>query len=123
VAALRSITANVTYQQQTDGVLMCLGKHGRHVDSLHIRHTSGFPLYDSIIRQLPPKLHLSSLHLEGVSVQLNPCDRFRGLLGAAAEGASLKHLVIRANRVLDSPRHPAEDLGAALPHLPWSTSA
>jgi hypothetical protein len=41
VAALRSVTALVRNQQQADDVLLYLGKHGSHVNSLKLQGPQG----------------------------------------------------------------------------------
>jgi hypothetical protein len=95
VAALCSFKAPVRTQQQVDGVLLYLSKHGHDVDSVDLKRTWSSTAEEKIaLRQLPPILQLSSLQLSGFDVQLQPGGGFQGVLGAAATVAALKQLSI-----------------------------
>lgn len=101
VAALNSITAvNCNQQQVLDSVLLYLGKHGRHLDSVQLKVRG--PQWGAVdLRQLPPNLRLSSLHLESFSLQLQPGKIFRGVLGVAADLAGLKQLHLCGGTLVD----------------------
>jgi hypothetical protein len=61
IAALQTISALVSQQQQADSMLMFLGKHGHHVDSLRLKG----PEHNAVtIRQLPPSMRLDCLCLD-----------------------------------------------------------
>jgi hypothetical protein len=111
VAALHSITAHITEQQQMDSVLLYLSKHGQHVDSIHM-----FGVEEGAVelRQLPSNLRLNSLQLEHLHLQLQPGNGSRGVLGAAAMVAALKQLQLHDCELLDG----EEQLAAALWQLP-----
>jgi hypothetical protein len=101
VAALNSITAvNCSQQQVLDSVLLYLGKHGRHVDSVWLK-VRGAQWGAVDLRQLPPNLRLSSLHLKSFSLQLQPGYSFRGVLGVAADLAGLKQLHLCGGTLVD----------------------
>jgi hypothetical protein len=81
VLALSSIQAVVPGQQQLDSVMLYLGKDGKNVDAIHISSLD----WRATLDNLPPSLLVSSLQLEGMSLQ-------PGVLGAAAGVAALKQL-------------------------------
>ena len=113
VAALRSITAPVTRQQQLDSVLLYLSKHGDHTNSVEFK---GDGDYRATLRQLPQHLQLSSFHLSDVQVQLLPGNGFQGVLSATAQQAPLKQLRLDSCMLLDSVS--GGELAAALTVLP-----
>ena len=79
VTALRTMTVAVSQQQQMDGVwLVFLGKHSKHIDSLHLsnRKWRECPHPRIVIRQLPSNLQLSSMKLQWLDLQLQPGDGF-----------------------------------------------
>ena len=92
VVALRSITAVVHQQRDVAGVLLYLSKHGQHIEYLELTCDDW---NTSKILQLPPYLHLTSLKLNGLGVQLQPGGGFQGVLGAASQVAALKQLHLR----------------------------
>lgn len=75
-AAMRSIKAVLSPQQQVDGVMRYLGEHCTHVISIELRGDEDRP-WAVEIRQLPPNLRLTSLRLQGAAVQLRPGMAFR----------------------------------------------
>jgi hypothetical protein len=81
VLALCSITGKLTQQQQMDGVLQYLSKHGQHVDSIAIEGSDDGAL---TLRQLPSNLQLSSLQLAGLDVQLAQGDDFPAAISRQA---------------------------------------
>ena len=113
---LRSIKAQVKEQQHADSMVQYLSKHGQHIDSLELWGSG--PLEDTItLQELPPRLHLTSLHLLGLCVQLQPGNGFQGVLGAAAAAAEappLKQLKLVSCELLDR----EEGLAAALSLMP-----
>jgi hypothetical protein len=124
VAALRSITAVCTQQQQMDSMLGFLRKHGQHVNSIETivrlrkrEASTGWPSrrwQDTVrLRGLPSDLHLNSLSLDSVHVQLHPYDTIEGVLGSAAV-ADLKQLRLKDCRLLDC----AKQLAAVWSLLP-----
>jgi hypothetical protein len=110
VAALQRITVRVTQQQQMDGVLLYLDRHGQHVNSIHLTGVEEGALE---LRQLPSNLQLNSLHLEHLYLQLQPGNGSHGVLGAAVV-AALKQLCLSDCKLLDG----KEQLAAALWQLP-----
>ena len=98
VAALSRIALTCSNQQQADGVLAYLGKHGCHVDSVKIL---GDKLCAFDLRQLPPGLQLSSLQLGWCCLQLRPGDGFTSVLGAPAGISALKQLDLSECHLLD----------------------
>jgi hypothetical protein len=84
VLALRSITAAIPQQQQMDGVLLYLSKHGQHVDSIQMEGPKDCTVS---MRQLPHSVQLGSLQLDRVGVQLQPGDGFEGVLGGCCQGS------------------------------------
>jgi hypothetical protein len=113
-AAMRSIKAVLSSQQQVDGVMRYLGEHCSHVISIELRGDEDRP-WAVEIHQLPPNLRLTSLRLQGAAVQLQPWNGFQGLLGAAAQVAGLKQLRLKDCTLLDSTGNDA--LAAALSPL------
>jgi hypothetical protein len=113
VAALRSITADVPQQQQLDGVLLYLGKHGSMVDRLDLRGKGDVP---ACLHQLPSNMQPSSLQLDRLRLQMQPGNGFQGVLGAAAGLAALKQLRLNSCFLLDDNPYPG--LSEALPQLP-----
>jgi hypothetical protein len=111
LAALRSMTVAVTQQQQMDGVLLFLGKHSQHIDSLRFKNPNLSDVRITL-RELPSNLQLSSLQLQWFDLQLQPGDGFQSVLGAAA----LTQLQLSGCRLLDSGT--AAALAAALSQLP-----
>jgi hypothetical protein len=110
VVVLSRIRASVKNQQQLDnGLLPYMGKHGQHVDSLAVRCDWGTP---PSLRQLPTSLQLTSLQLEGVSVQLQPDLAFQGVL---RPGLPLKQLQLGVSCTLLDEK---DGLAAALHGLP-----
>jgi hypothetical protein len=93
-----------------DGVLVYLGKHGQHVGSVDISRGGDGAI---ALRQLPPLLQLSSLHLSGLDVQLQPGNGSHGVLGSVAV-AALKQLWLTSCELLDG----EAQLAAALSQLP-----
>jgi hypothetical protein len=113
VLALRSITAVITQQQQVDGVLLYLSKHGQHVDSTQMEGPEGRTV---ALRELPYNVQLGSLQLSRVRVQLPPKHGLEGVLGPAARVAGLKQLRLDS---CDLPYiHVTDNLAAALSLLP-----
>mgnify|MGYP001807073973 CR=1 FL=1 len=113
VLALRSITAVITQQQQVDGVLLYLSKHGQHVDSTQMEGPEGRTV---ALRALPYNVQLGSLQLSRVRVQLPPKHGLEGVLGPAARVAGLKQLRLDS---CDLPYiHVTDNLAAALSLLP-----
>jgi hypothetical protein len=106
VAALHSITALVQHQQHANDVLLYLGKHGSHVNSLKLHRLQGEWL---ILQQLPPSLQLHSLELQRWRVQLLPSNASQGVMAAAAGSPPLKQLRLSACTLLDG----VEGLAAA----------
>ena len=90
----------VCHQQQVNCALLYLGEHGQHVRSLSVTSDIWFTDQPSI-RQLPPGLHLTSLQLNGVRLQLQPGRGVQGVLGAAAGLAALKQLRLSWCKLLD----------------------
>ena len=121
VAALRSVTAVMRYQQHVDDVLLYLGKHGQHVNTLDFK--SNQELEDDHVitvslRQLPFQSQFSSLQLGCLCLQLQPRDGWQGILGPsrAAAVAALKQLRFENCMLLDDTSD--EQLTAALSLLP-----
>ena len=126
VLALRSITAVITKQQQVDGVLLYLGTHSEHVDSMTVAHAGDGIVPEAeeyrtekfTLRQLPPN-QLTKLQLKMMDLQLQPGRGCEGVLGAAAKLAALKQLRIKhCSLVHDFHAPRKEALAAALPLLP-----
>jgi hypothetical protein len=113
VAALRSITADVPQQQQLDGVLLYLGKHGSLVDRLDLRGKGDVP---ACLHQLPPSMHPTSLQLNCLRLQVQPGNGYEGVLGAAAGVAALKQLRLKSCHITDEAWNSGRV--AALPQLP-----
>ena len=99
VAALRSITAPMTQKQQLDGVLLYLSKHGGHIDSVKLKGDGGGKV---ALRHLPDGLHLSSLQLSQLDMQLLPGYGFLGILPEATPQSTLKHLQLSSCHVSGS---------------------
>lgn len=111
VRLLRSITTDVTQQEQVDSVLLYLERHEQHVSSLVLTGDIQWgdpPLL--ILRQLP-NLQLSSLQLDGFRLQLQPLGGgFQGVLASAASGvAALKQLRLKGCWLLDDGEAEEED--------------
>ena len=111
VAALHSITAHITEQQQMDSVLLYLDKHGQHVDSIQL---TGVERGFIKLPHLPQNLQLSSLQLEHLHVQLEPRNGSHVLLGAATV-AALKQLCLKDCKLR---RDGKKQLAATLSQLP-----
>jgi hypothetical protein len=119
VAALSGITVTVVDQQQMDGVLLYLNKHGQHVDSIQLfgvnnSEEEGVLELDVKLRQLPFNLQPSRLQLQYLQLQLLPSAGFQGVQGAAAVVAALQQLRLSDCALLDG----EEQLAAALWQLP-----
>jgi hypothetical protein len=126
VLALRSITAVITKQQQVDGVLLYLGRHSQHVDSMTVAHAGDGIVPEAeeyrtekfTLRQLPPN-QLTKLQLKMMDLQLQPGRGCEGVLGAAAKLAALKQLRIKHCSLVHDFHAPRKEvLAAALPLLP-----
>lgn len=121
--ALRSISATFTEKEQLASIQLYLEQHSQHVDSLTLQGVKlvydRLIFYEDLLRsslqllQLPQGLHLSSLQLLELKVQLQPGGGFRGVLGAAATH-SLKQLQLTKCKLLDG----QAGLAAALAQLP-----
>jgi hypothetical protein len=111
VVALRSIKKQVS-PQQISGIMVYLGKHGQHMNSLDLRGDGSL----NLLCHLPQQLRLSSLQLRGFSLQLQPANGLSGVLGAAAAVAALKQLRLDSCRVNDAGA--AAALAATLSQLP-----
>lgn len=116
MAALHTVSAVVSQQQQADSMLLFLGKQGQQVDRLDLEQTGASII---TVRQLPPNLRLGSLCLDRLHLQLQPADGFRGVLGAAEGIAALKQLQLRRCKLRDG----NDGLAAALAQLPAGLEA
>jgi hypothetical protein len=115
VLALHSITAHVPKQQQMDGVLLYLSKHGQHVECVSLKGQVDGTVS---LRQLPHDLQLGSLQIDWLNVQLQPGGGFEGMLGAAASAAALRQLRLSSCKLPYGNDGAAEGLAAALSLLP-----
>jgi hypothetical protein len=116
VLALHSISTHVSQQLDLEGVLVYLGKHGQHVNSLRLWGNDAPEYGQAFLCQLPPQLQLSGLQLQYLPLQLQPGKGSQGVLGAAAAVAALKQLRLDGCEVLDDGQD--EALAAALAQLP-----
>lgn len=126
VAALSNITTVVPQQQKLDGVILYLERYGEHVKSFELRGDLvwGTAGSEVVLRQLPPKVQLSSLQLSWCWLQLQPGDGFQGVLGSAAAVAALKQLRLIYCKLLDDEDGLADavsQLPAGLEHLSISS--
>jgi hypothetical protein len=115
VQVLPSIRVELKKQQQADSMVQYLVKHGQNIDSLEF--WGAWPLEDTpSLQKMPPLLHLTSLQLLGLRLQLRPGDGVQGVLGpaAAASAPPLKQLKLESCELLDG----QEGLAAALSLLP-----
>jgi hypothetical protein len=113
VAALRNIKLFIPQHQVSDrraSVMLYLRKHGKHIDMLTLNADAESP---ALLREMPPVVQLSSLYLWGFRLQLQPGQGYRGMLGAAATVAALKHMELRDCKLLDD----IEGLAASLLQL------
>ena len=112
--ALHSITTVNAQQQQVEGVLQYLGKHGQHVDSVSISGDGDC----TVNLPLPPNVQLESLLLDGASLQVAWLRHgLLGVLGAPAGAApALKQLRLLNCKPHD--RGAADALAAAMGQLP-----
>jgi hypothetical protein len=112
VEVLRNIKASVDQQQLDSLVDGYLSAHGQQVNSLSV---SRAVCADSVtLRQLPSALtQLSSLDLVALELQMQPRDRFPGVLGGAA-ALPVKQLRLLGCTLLDQ----EQGLAAALALLP-----
>ena len=115
MVALRSITRHGTNQQQMDGVMVYLGQHGQHVNSLGLMGDPDDTYPQVVLWQLPQQLQLSSLQLQRLYLQLQPGDGCQGVLGAAACIAALKQLRLSGCHLCGGS---SEVLAVALAQLP-----
>ena len=92
VVALRDVKLHRSQQQQVDGMMVYLGKHGQDANRMHL---AGYQDPSASLCQLP-QLQLSSLELLGLDLQLQPGAGFQGVLGGAAALAALKQLQLTA---------------------------
>ena len=110
VAALHSIAKYAPKQRDALRVMLYLEKHGQHVSHLHM---NGNDRFTGSIRRLPTNLHLSSLQLDWMCLQLFPRSglkhRFPGVLGSAGV-AGLRRLRFSECELIDD----AAGLAAAL---------
>ena len=123
--ALRSITLQLSEQQQMDGVMAYLGEYGQQVNNLELK---GHGHCDNAIhlRQLPraadeaefvgPQLQLTILQLQDLRLQLQPGNGAQGVPGAAGPVAALKQLRLDECNVVDEKASAA--LAAVLSQLP-----
>jgi hypothetical protein len=102
VQVLHSIHAVMTQQHERESLLLYMGKHGHHVHEMILEGAEQTVFFD----QLPAKLRLNSLQLEGL------CLGFRAVLDAVRITA-LKQL-----RLCDCKLLNASSVAAALPELP-----
>jgi hypothetical protein len=116
VAALHSMTAHVTQQQQADSLLLYLARHAQHVDSVEIRGADDRPV---ALRQLPHNLLLHSLCLDNFGLQLQPGGGCKGVLGTGAKVAALKQLQLSNSELLGGD----EGLAATMEQLPTELEA
>jgi hypothetical protein len=109
VQALSSVTVSrIQQQQQLDGLLRYLSKYGHQVDLMDLACSR----FDRIsLCQLPDHLHLSSLKLAHLDLQLQPGS---GVQGLVRPGVPLKQLQLHDCDLLDG----AKGLAAALTLLP-----
>lgn len=89
VQAFSSIDATISDEQQMDGILLYLDRHGRDVDSLRLSKNADGNVESTrvTLRQLPANLRLSSLHLQDFDMQLQSGNGFEGVLGAGGSPA------------------------------------
>jgi Leucine-rich repeat (LRR) protein len=109
VQAVSSITAMGLEQDQARSILLYLGNHGQHVDSIDLRSNG----HTASLRQLPHNKvqKLSSLNVSRCRLQLQPGYGFQGVLWA---GAPLKQLRLESCMLSDN----IEQVAAALSLLP-----
>jgi hypothetical protein len=119
VIALRSITAVKATQQQADGMLQYLEKHGQHLDSISISGDRGC----TITLPLPGNLQLNTIHsvqLDRVGLhpclQLQPGHGLLGMLGPPAGVAALTQLRLSDCKLRDTAA--ADALASAFWQLP-----
>jgi hypothetical protein len=108
VLALSSITVSRAKQQDVDSMLLYLSKHSQDVHSMDLQ---GVTYLSAKLCQLPSNLHLDSLQLTNLRVQLQPR---KGQQGVIRPGVPLKQLRLQDCMLLDW----AEGLAAALALLP-----
>jgi hypothetical protein len=89
----------MTQKQQLDGVLLYLSKHGGHIDSVKLKGDGGGKV---ALRHLPDGLHLSSLQLSQLDMQLLPGYGFLGIVPEATPQSTLKHLQLSSCHVSGS---------------------
>jgi hypothetical protein len=75
---------------KVNSLLLYLSHHGQHINSLDVRHSSGYKRVS--LQELPPGLQLDSLCLENMAVQLYPGSSRRGVLEALAALTQLQLL-------------------------------
>lgn len=112
VEVLSSISVDgITQQQQLDSVLLYLLMHGKHVHSLDLARAENVTVS---LRDLPHNLHLDSLVLSNLTLQMQP---FAGRLGVVTmRHPNILHKQLRLSRckLIDG----IEGLAAALALLP-----
>jgi hypothetical protein len=127
VAALRSISTVVKTQQQLDASLLSyLRKHGQQISGIDLRHDLCHDLFRDLkhaaaafataavsLRQLPPNLQLTSMHFDGLQLQMQACGGQQGVLAAAA-ALPLKMVWLSRCMLLDA----CKGLAAELSQLP-----
>lgn len=94
LVALSSITARFNSQQQLDGCVRYLSKHGGHVGGINFfsEHSVGTRL---CLRELPSNLQLTSLQLTACDLEFNSLQK----ISMALKQLQLKHSwVIGGNR-------------------------
>ena len=97
VAALRSINTVLPTQQQADGVLLYLRKHGQHVNSIALQKPGHHGEGEAVTLHCPPaNLQLGSLQLTGLRLQL------RWLQSVADWAVALKKLHLEDCRLVGS---------------------
>jgi hypothetical protein len=119
VIALRSIKAVKATQQQADGMLQYLEKHGQHLDSISISGDMGC----TITLPLAGNVQLNTIHsvqLDRVGLhpclQLQPGHGLLGVLGPAAGVAALTQLRLSDCKLRDTAA--ADALASAFWQLP-----
>jgi hypothetical protein len=104
----------ISHEQQMDGILLYLDRHGRDGDSLRLSKNADGKVESTrvTLRQLPTNLRLSSLHLQELDLQLQSGNGFEGVLGAGGS-PTLKMLCLTNCKLLDG----SKGLAAALPQM------